>query len=64
VDEPVPNLGQAPLISQAIKRSERNMMTRAKEKIHDLEKWITSYILILKAINSAIKSLKEKIMAL
>jgi len=40
------------------------MMNRAKEKIHDLEKWITSYILTLKAINSAIKLLKEKIMAL
>jgi len=64
VDEPVPNIGQAQLISQAIKHSGRNTMTRAKEKIHYLEKWITSYILTLQAINLAIKLLKEKIMAL
>jgi len=56
MDEPVPNVGQAPLIPQA--------MTKAEEKIHDLEKWITSYMPTLKAIGLAIKPFKEKIMAL
>ncbi len=71
MNEPVPNIGRAPLVPQIVKRGVKSLKDitskaaeKAKEKIDALAKWITNYIPKPKAIDPVFKSFIEKIMTL